>query len=81
MRFWSLINQYSQTLKSVGSIVVNDLEYLPHFSQIVMKRGLCILCLLSFFVLFFAILGFQRIIRMLFDLFLDDILNQPVQVS
>ena len=81
MRLWSLINQYSQTLNRVGSIVVNDLEYLYRFSQIVMRKGPCTLCLLSFFVLFFAILGFQRIIRMLFNLFLDDVLNQPTQIS
>lgn len=28
IRFWSLVNQYSHTLNNVGSIVVNDLEYL-----------------------------------------------------
>jgi len=28
MRVWSFENQYSQTLKSVGWTVVNDLEYL-----------------------------------------------------
>ena len=28
IRFWSLLNQYWQTLNSVGSIVVNDFEYL-----------------------------------------------------
>jgi len=28
MRVWSFVNQYSQTLKNVGGIVVNDLEYL-----------------------------------------------------
>jgi hypothetical protein len=28
MRVWSFVNQYSQTLKSVGWTVVKDLEYL-----------------------------------------------------
>lgn len=28
IRFWSLVNQYSHTLNKVGSIVMNDLEYL-----------------------------------------------------
>lgn len=65
----------------VGSIVVNDLEYLEEKANVCLPIGSLrwrgsSLGLFSFLVFFFAILSFQRVVCMQFDLLLDDILKQ-----
>jgi len=77
--FWSFVYQYSQTLKSVGSIVAKVLENLDYFSVVnsakFLRGGMTkVLCFLPLPVLLLAVFGLEGEIRMLFDLFLNDFL-------
>lgn len=56
IRFWSLMNQYSQTLNKVGSIVVNDLEYLYISKSTSMRIEISKIYFASFRFLYFSLL-------------------------
>lgn len=54
-RFWSFRNQYSQTLYSVGSMVVNNFEYLLWLSRVYNLHVFHSLRFFAFFVFVFAV--------------------------
>lgn len=76
MRWWSLLNQYSQILYSVGSIVSKHFEYLKGDLKIYRRISEDhVLRFLPLFVFILAVLCLERIVRMLFDLCLNDFLS------
>ena len=75
-RLWSLANQYSATWKSVGSSVVNDLEnlYEPLRCR-VFTTDTDVLGFFALSVLVLAVLCFECIIGVPFNLGLDDVVD------